>query len=381
MAGPLSSIRIVEFAGLGPGPFACMMLADHGAEVIRIDRPGGTRGGPESDPKTDILLRSRRTIEVDLKSATGQDVLRDLVASADGLVEGFRPGVMERLGLGPEDMLTLNPKLVYGRMTGWGQTGPYAPMAGHDINYIALSGALHAFGRKGDKPTPPANMVGDFGGGAMMLAFGMVSALLDVQRGGKGTVIDAAMTDGSALLMSMIYAFHGQGWWQDDRGVNMLDTGAHFYDVYKTADEKFVSIGAIEPQFYIQLLHLCGLSNDPVMQIQNDQSQWDAMRDKLARLIETKTRAEWDEIMIGHDACYAPVLSLAEAPSHPHNTARDTFVTAGNVLQPAPAPRYSTHKTTPPRMPDGQTDTRTILAELGYDTDRIATILNAGGIA
>tara|TARA_R100001143_G_scaffold300_14_gene930 strand:- start:2120 stop:3196 length:1077 start_codon:yes stop_codon:yes gene_type:complete len=358
-----------------------MMLADHGAEVIRIDRPGGTRGGPESDPKTDILLRSRRTIEVDLKSATGQDVLRDLVASADGLVEGFRPGVMERLGLGPEDMLTLNPKLVYGRMTGWGQTGPYAPMAGHDINYIALSGALHAFGRKGDKPTPPANMVGDFGGGAMMLAFGMVSALLDVQRGGKGTVIDAAMTDGSALLMSMIYAFHGQGWWQDDRGVNMLDTGAHFYDVYKTADEKFVSIGAIEPQFYIQLLHLCGLSNDPVMQIQNDQSQWDAMRDKLARLIETKTRAEWDEIMIGHDACYAPVLSLAEAPSHPHNTARDTFVTAGNVLQPAPAPRYSTHKTTPPRMPDGQTDTRTILADLGYDTDRIATILNAGGIA
>ena len=288
---------------------------------------------------------------------------------------------MERLGLGPGDMLTLNPKLVYGRMTGWGQTGPYAPMAGHDINYIALSGALHAFGRKGDKPTPPANMVGDFGGGAMMLAFGMVSALLDVQRGGKGTVIDAAMTDGSALLMSMIYAFHGQGWWQDDRGVNMLDTGAHFYDVYKTADGKFVSIGAIEPQFYVQLLHLCGLSNDPVMQIQNDQSQWDAMRDKLARLIETKTRAEWDEIMIGHDACYAPVLSLAEAPSHPHNTARDTFVTAGNVLQPAPAPRYSTHKTTPPRMPDGQTDTRTILAELGYDTDRIATILNAGGIA
>ena len=224
-------------------------------------------------------------------------------------------------------------------------------------------------------------MVGDFGGGAMMLAFGMVSALLDVQRGSKGTVIDAAMTDGSALLMSMIYAFHGQGWWQDDRGVNMLDTGAHFYDVYKTADEKFVSIGAIEPQFYVQLLHLCGLSNDPDMQIQNDQRQWDAMRDKLARLIETKTRAEWDEIMIGHDACYAPVLSLAEAPSHPHNTARDTFITAGNVLQPAPAPRYSTHKTTPPRMPDGQTDTRHILADLGYDTDRIATILNAGGIA
>ncbi|WP_289085411.1 CaiB/BaiF CoA-transferase family protein [uncultured Sulfitobacter sp.] len=379
--GALDGVRVIELAGIGPGPFCGMMLADMGAEIIRIDRAGSVRGGDPASPPAVVNARGRRSIGVDLKSEVGRDLVLRLVEDADVVFEGFRPGVAERLGVGPEDCLARNPAIVYGRMTGWGQTGPYAQMAGHDINYIALSGALHAFGRKGDKPTPPANMVGDFGGGAMMLAFGMVSALLDVQRGGKGTVIDAAMTDGSALLMSMIYAFHGQGWWQDDRGVNMLDTGAHFYDVYKTADEKFVSIGAIEPQFYVQLLHLCGLSDEPEMQIQNDQRQWDAMRDMLARLIETKTRAEWDEIMIGHDACYAPVLSLAEAPSHPHNTARDTFVTAGNVLQPAPAPRYSTHKTTPPRMPDGQTDTRTILAELGYDTDRIATILNAGGIA
>ena len=379
--GALDGVRVVELAGIGPGPFCGMMLADMGADVIRVDRTASVRGGDPDSPPPRVNDRGRRSVGVDLKSEQGREVVMRLVEGADMIFEGFRPGVAERLGVGPDDCLARNPAIVYGRMTGWGQTGPYAQMAGHDINYIALSGALHAFGRKGDKPTPPANMVGDFGGGAMMLAFGMVSALLDVQRGGKGTVIDAAMTDGSALLMSMIYAFHGQGWWQDDRGVNMLDTGAHFYDVYKTADEKFVSIGAIEPQFYVQLLHLCGLSDEPEMQIQNDQRQWDAMRDMLARLIETKTRAEWDEIMIGHDACYAPVLSLAEAPSHPHNTARDTFVTAGNVLQPAPAPRYSTHKTTPPRMPDGQTDTRTILAELGYDTDRIATILNAGGIA
>ena len=265
MTGPLKGLRIIEFAGLGPGPFACMMLADHGAEVIRIERPGGTRGGPDSDAASDILLRSRKRIAVDLKSESGVSVLRDLIATADGLVEGFRPGVMERLGLGPDEMLCVNPKLVYGRMTGWGQTGPYAPMAGHDINYIALSGALHAFGRKGEKPTPPINMVGDFGGGAMMLAFGMVSALLNVQRGGEGTVIDAAMTDGSALLMAMIYSFQGQGWWRDERGVNMLDTGAHFYDVYETKDKKFVSIGAIEPQFYAQLLALAGLRDDTEM--------------------------------------------------------------------------------------------------------------------
>lgn len=380
MPGPLHGLRIIEFAGLGPGPFACMMLADHGATVIRIERPGGTQGGPESDTTTDILLRSRKRIAIDMKSASGIAVLRDLIATADGLVEGFRPGVMERLGLGPDEMLTLNPRLVYGRMTGWGQTGPYAPMAGHDINYIALSGALHAFGRKGEKPTPPINMMGDFGGGAMMLAFGMVSALLHVQRGGDGTVIDAAMTDGSALLMSMIYSFHGQGWWQDERGVNMLDTGAHFYDAYETSDGKFVSLGPIEPQFYAKMLALTGLADDPAMQPQNDAARWDDMRDRLARVIALKTRDEWDAVMVGSDACYAPVLSLAEASAHPHNRARETFLTAGGVTQPAPAPRYSTIETIAPEMADGHTHTQEILAQLGYSEARINETLAQGGV-
>ena len=381
MTGPLKGLRIIEFAGLGPGPFACMMLADHGAEVIRIERPGGTRGGPDSDAASDILLRSRKRIAVDLKSESGVSVLRDLIATADGLVEGFRPGVMERLGLGPDEMLCVNPKLVYGRMTGWGQTGPYAPMAGHDINYIALSGALHAFGRKGEKPTPPINMVGDFGGGAMMLAFGMVSALLNVQRGGEGTVIDAAMTDGSALLMAMIYSFQGQGWWRDERGVNMLDTGAHFYDVYETKDKKFVSIGAIEPQFYAQLLALAELRDDTEMYPQNDPEKWDMMREKLANVIITKTRSEWDVLMVGKDACYAPVLSLTEAPEHPHNQARNTFIRYDGVVQPAPAPRYSTLGTTVPTMSDGRTHTAEILADLGYGEDKIKRTLTEGGVS
>ena len=381
MPGPLKGLRIIEFAGLGPGPFACMMLADHGAEVIRIERPGGTKGGPESDARTDILLRSRKRIAIDMKSDSGKAVLRDLIATADGLIEGFRPGVMERLGLGPDEMLLLNPKLVYGRMTGWGQTGPFARMAGHDINYIALSGALHAFGRKGEKPTPPINMMGDFGGGAMMLAFGMVSALLHVQRGGNGTVIDAAMTDGSALLMSMIYSFHSQGWWKDERGVNMLDTGAHFYDVYETRDGKFISLGPIEPQFYARMLELTGLADDPAMAAQTDPNKWDEMRDKLTKVIAEKTRDEWDAIMTGSDACYAPVLSLTEAPDHPHNHARTTFTTAGNVRQPTPAPRYSSIATVPPKMPDGRTHARQILADLGYSEDQIAETLAQGGVS
>ncbi|WP_373027990.1 CaiB/BaiF CoA transferase family protein [Sulfitobacter sp.] len=381
MPGPLDGLRVIEFAGLGPGPFACMMLADHGAEVIRIERPGGTQGGPESDASTDILLRSRKRIAIDMKTDSGKAVLRDLIATADGLIEGFRPGVMERLGLGPDDMLNLNPKLVYGRMTGWGQTGPYAQMAGHDINYIALSGALHAFGRKGEKPTPPINMMGDFGGGAMMLAFGMVSALLHVQRGGTGTVIDAAMTDGSALLMSMIYSFHGQRWWKDERGVNMLDTGAHFYDVYETRDGKFISLGPIEPQFYAKMLELTGLAGDPDMAAQNDPQKWDDMRDKLAKVIAAKTRDEWDGIMVGSDACYAPILSLTEAPDHPHNRSRDTFVTAGGVRQPTPAPRYSSIETTPPEMSNGQTHTRELLAGLGYTDEQIETTLSLGGVS
>ncbi len=380
MAGPLEGIRILEFAGIGPGPFACMMLADHGAEVIRIDRPGGVQAGPDSPAQTDILLRSRRRIEIDLKSDVGQDVILRLAETADGVVEGFRPGVMERLGLGPEPLMAANPRLVYGRMTGWGQTGPLSHAAGHDINYISLSGALHAFGRKTGGPVPPVNMVGDFGGGAMMLAYGMVAALLNAARTGEGTVIDAAMTDGSALLMAMIYTFLGQGSWADQRGVNMLDTGAHFYDVYETSDGHHMAIGAIEPQFYAKLLELTGLAEDPDMANQLDPAAWDRLRDGLGPVIASKTRAEWDEISRGTDACMSPILSLTEAPDHPHNLARGTFVTAGGVVQPAPAPRYSTLDTRTPDMPTAGTDTQAILSELGLSAEEIARITATGRV-
>ena len=380
MARPLDGIRILEFAGIGPGPFACMMLADHGAEVIRIDRPGGVQAGPESAAETDILLRSRRRMEVDLKSEVGRAVIQRLAKTADGVVEGFRPGVMERLGLGPEVLMAENPKLVYGRMTGWGQTGPLSHAAGHDINYISLTGALHAFGRKSGGPVPPVNMVGDFGGGAMMLAYGMVAALLSAARTGEGTVIDAAMTDGSALLMAMIYSFLGQGSWQDRRGVNLLDTGAHFYDVYETSDGHHIAIGAIEPQFYAKLLDLTGLSEDPEMKDQLNPRAWDRLRERLGAVIGSRTRAEWDEISRGTDACMSPILSLTEAPDDPHNAARGTFVTAGGVVQPAPAPRYSSLETRPPEMATADTDTDAILSDLGLSPDEIAEVTGTGAV-
>ncbi len=381
MSGPLAGIRIVELAGIGPAPFACMMLADHGAEVIRIERSDAKRGGPGGDPAKDILQRSRKTIAIDLKSAAGIGVVRDLVASADGFVEGFRPGVTERLGLGPDVLLGSNPRLVYGRMTGWGQDGPYAQAAGHDINYIALAGALHAFGRAGEKPTPPINMVGDFGGGAMMLAFGMVSALLHARTTGQGQVIDCAMTDGAALLMSMIWSFRGQGLWRDERGVNLLDSGAHFYDTYACADGKYVSIGAIEPQFYAVLREKAGLMADPAFDRQMDPRGWPALKEKLAAVFATRTRDDWCAILEHTDACFAPVLSLAEAPAHPHNAARGTFVEAGGVIQPAPAPRYSVTPTTTPQMAGEQTDTENVLAEIGYTTAAIAALKTGGVVA
>jgi alpha-methylacyl-CoA racemase len=344
MAGPLSGLRIIELAGIGPGPFAAMMLADHGAEVIRIDRPGA-----RIDAR-DPLLRSRRLIGVDLKSPEGKAKVRELVKTADGLIEGFRPGVTERLGLGPDVLLADNPRLVYGRMTGWGQFGPYAQAAGHDINYIALAGALHAYGRAGEKPTPPINMVGDFGGGGMMLAFGMVSALLHAKSTGQGQVIDAAMTDGAATLMSMIWGFKANGIWSDDRGTNLLDTGAHMYDTYETSDGKWISIGSLEPQFYAELRRLAGLADDKDFDAQMDRSQWPALKAKLTALFLTKTRDEWCALMEMTDVCFAPVLSLAEAPSHPHNAARGTFIEVDGVMQPAPAPRYSLTVNDTPRM-------------------------------
>ena len=381
MSGPLAGIRIVELAGIGPAPFACMMLADHGAEVIRIERPGAKKGGPGGDPAKDILLRSRKTIAVDLKSAEGIGVVRDLVASADGFVEGFRPGVTERLGLGPDVLLGATPRLVYGRMTGWGQDGPYAQAAGHDINYIALAGALHTFGRAGEKPTPPINMVGDFGGGAMMLAFGMVSALLHARTTGRGQVIDCAMTDGAALLMSMIWSFYGQGLWRDERGVNLLDSGAHFYDTYACADGAYVAIGAIEPQFYAVLREMAGLTVDPAFDRQMDPRGWPALKEKLAAVFASRTRDEWCAILEHTDACFAPVLSMAEAPKHPHNVARGTFAEAGGVVQPMPAPRYSATPTVAPRMADGQSDTASLLDGLGYAPDQVEALKAAGIVA
>jgi alpha-methylacyl-CoA racemase len=322
-------------AGIGPGPFCGMMLADQGAEVIVIHRPGAA-----PDPR-DPLARSRKLVEADLKQPEGRARVCELVRSANGLIEGFRPGVMERLGLGPEVLLAENPRLVFGRMTGWGQTGPLAHAAGHDINYIAIAGALHSFGRAGEKPTPPINMVGDFGGGGMLLAFGMVSALLHAQRTGQGQVIDCAMTDGAALLMSMIWGFRETAGWKDERGVNLLDTGAHFYDTYETADGKFISIGAIEPQFYAEFRRVADLVEDGDFDDHRNEENWPRLKLKLIDLFRTRSRDEWCRLMEGTDICFAPVLSMAEAPAHPHNQLRSTFISLNGVTQPAPAPRYS----------------------------------------
>ena len=373
MSGPLSGVRIIELAGIGPAPFAGMMLADHGAEVIRVERPGARPSG------TDILARNRRVIGADLKKPEGVAVVRDLARGADGLIEGFRPGVMERLGLGPDILRADNPKLVFGRMTGWGQSGPLAHTAGHDIDYIAIAGALHAYGRAGGKPTPPINMVGDFGGGGMFLAFGMVSALLHAARTGVGQVVDCAMVDGAAVLMSMIWGFRAAGFWRDERGVNMLDTGAHFYDTYETSDGKFMAVGAIEPQFYAQLRQLAGLADDAALDAQMDVAGWPDLKVRVAAVFRARTRDEWCAIFDGTDACVSPVLSMSEAPGHAHNAARGVFVEVGGVVQPAPAPRFSATPAGAPVMA-GADDTDAVLAELGYDPDRIALLRRAGAI-
>ena len=375
MSGPLAGIRIVEIAALGPAPFAGMMLADHGAEVICIQRPGA------SWRRTDILNRSRRSIVLDLKQPAALDAARRIIASSDGFIEGFRPGVMERLGLGPDELLRRTPRLVYGRMTGWGQTGSYSQSAGHDINYISVSGALHAFGRAGDKPTPPINVAGDFGGGGMMLAFSMVSALLHARFTGQGQVIDCAMTEGSALLMSMIWGFRAAGEWSDARGVNLLDTGAHFYDTYETRDGRFISLGAIEPQFYRQLRELLGLV-DPAFDEQNDRARWPELKVKLAAVIARKTRDEWCALLEGTDTCFAPVMGIDEAPTHKHMQERQAFVSVDGIMQPAPAPRYSVTCNDLPRPPPAPgTDTDDILRECGYDEAELADLRRAGAVA
>ncbi|MEQ1864279.1 MAG: CaiB/BaiF CoA-transferase family protein [Micropepsaceae bacterium] len=373
--GPLQGVKVIEFAGIGPGPFCTMLLSDMGAEVVRIDRKGG-RGAN----KFDITSRGRRSLALDLKKPEAVEVALKLIAQSDALLEGFRPGVMEKLGLGPDVCLKRNPKLVYGRMTGWGQTGPLAQAAGHDINYIALTGALHAIGRKGETPVPPLNLVGDFGGGALYLAFGMACALFEARGSGKGQVIDCAMTDGAASLMSMFYGFKAMGMWADEKGGNLLDGGAHFYDAYETADGKWVSIGSIEPQFYALLLEKTGIT-DPEFRSQMDRAKWPSLKEKIAGVLKTKTRDAWDKLMEGTDVCYAPVLSLAEAPNHPHNKARATFIELDGVVQPAPAPRFSRTK---PEVQGGAPTcgqhNDEILGDWGFSSDAVAALKSCGAI-
>ena len=355
MPGALSGITIIELAGIGPGPFAGMMLADHGAHVIRVERPG------TKPDRSDVLNRSRTIAHHDLKSPEGVAAVRDLARTADGLIEGFRPGVTERLGLGPDVLLADNPRLVYGRMTGWGQQGPLAHAAGHDINYIALAGALHAFGREGQAPVPPINLVGDFGGGGMLLAFGMLAGILSARTTGKGQVVDCAMVDGAALLMSMMWGFRARGMWREERGTNMLDTGAPFYDVYATSDGQHIALGAIEPQFWATFLRLTELDSDPVMLAQHDPATVEERRMRLRALFASKTRDEWSALFEGSDACVAPVLGFDDAVAHPHLAGRRTFVEADGVTQPAPAPRFSETPAVAPRMagePDGGTAPR-----------------------
>ena len=379
--GPLAGIRIIEITGIGPGPFAAMMLADLGAEVLRIDRSSGPIGGDPGKPSLDLLARGRRSVAVDLKRAEGIETVLRLVERADALIEGFRPGVMERLGLGPEVCLARNPRLVYGRMTGWGQDGPLARVAGHDINYISLAGALESIGRRGERPVPPLNLVGDFGGGGLLLAYGIACALVERSRSGKGQVVDAAMVDGAAVLMTIFHGARLSGWWKDERGTNMLDTGAHFYDVFETADGNFVSIGSIEPQFYAELLEKLGLSGEDLPR-QMDRSAWPAMKQRLEGIFRTKTRDEWCEILEGSDVCFAPVLSMAEAPEHPHNRARGTFVEVAGALQPGPAPRFGRTPgaiSRPPPHPGQHTDEA--LTEWGFDSAAIRKLRDAKAIA
>ena len=377
--GPLNGIRVLEIAGIGPGPFAGMLLSDLGADVLRIDRAGGVREHPKSNP-ADVLSRGRRNAAFDLKHPEAREALLRMVQSADALIEGFRPGVMERLGIGPEVCLERNPRLLYGRMTGFGQEGPLAHAAGHDINYIALSGALHAIGRKGDKPVPPLNLVGDFGGGGLMLAFGIVCGLVERAQSGRGQVIDAAMVDGASTLMAFMYGMKAMGAWNDERGTNLLDTASHFYDTYETADGKYVSIGSIEPQFYAELLEKTGLAGEELPH-QMDKSGWDALKERLDGVFKTKTRDEWCAVMEGSDVCFAPVLGLDEVHTHPHNVARGTFVTVEGVVQPAPAPRFDRTPGQIQGLPaaTGQ-HTAEALLDWGFTSEEIQKLLDAGAI-
>jgi alpha-methylacyl-CoA racemase len=357
MAGPLQGLRVIEMAGLGPGPFCGMLLADLGAEVVRIDRPAPH--APATEARFDVTGRGKRSLVLDLRADGAVETLLQLVAKADVLIEGFRPGVMERLGLGPDVCLARNPRLVFGRMTGWGQHGPLAKAAGHDLNYLALTGVLHATGRADTPPAPPLNIGADYGGGAMFLALGILAALQERQHSGRGQVVDAAMTDGAALLAAIFHGLKAAGQWSNQREANLLDGGAHFYDCYACADGKFVSVGAIEPQFYALLLQRCGV-DDPAFDAQMDAARWPELKAKFAALFRTRTRAAWCELVEGSDACFAPVLDWDEAAQHPHNVARQTFIDIDGVTQPAPAPRFDRTPAARPQAPrpvgaDGET--------------------------
>ncbi|MGH9124573.1 MAG: CaiB/BaiF CoA transferase family protein [Acidimicrobiales bacterium] len=381
MPGPLAGYRVIELAGLGPTPFGAMMLADMGADVVRVDRLDGAGpvAGAFGSAGRDPLSRGRRSIAVDLKHPDGVATVLALVAGADVLVEGFRPGVAERLGVGPEPCLARNPRLVYGRMTGWGQDGPLAEQPGHDINYLALSGTLSAIGRAGEPPVPPLNLVADFGGGGMLLAFGVVCALLEAKASGKGQVVDTAMVDGSALLATMIHGLRAAGWWGDQRGTNLLDTGAWFYEVYETADGGYLAVGALEPKFCGELVRLVGLADPPS---QFDRARWPDAKQRLAAVFRTRTRDEWCALFDGSEACVTPVLGMEEAPAHPHNAHRGTFVERSGVVQPAPAPRFSRTPggiTGPPPEAAGQ-DTDQVLADCGFDHSEIDRLRTVGAV-
>jgi len=376
MSGPLSGIRVLEFESIGPAPFAGMLLADMGADVLVIDRPATTDLGLKRERWYDVMMRGKRSVTLDLKKKDSSQAALELLAHADALIEGMRPGVMERLGLGPDEALKRNPKLVYGRMTGWGQDGPLAPRAGHDINYIALAGVLHAFGRKGEAPVPPLNLVGDFGGGGMLLGFGVACALLEASRSGRGQVVDAAMVDGASLLAAMFAGFLKAGTWSEQRGENILDTGAPWYNVYETRDGKHVSIGSIESRFFDELVSRLGLRDVPP---QHDRARWPEMRSLLEKAFKSKTRDEWCKVFEGSDACFAPVLSWSEARRDPHNKSRKSFVEVSGVEQPAPAPRFSRTpgavRRAPPERGEGGA---AALAEWGFDPAAVGKLKALG---
>ena len=387
-SGPLSGIKIIELAGIGPAPYTCMMLADAGAQVLRLERaaPGAVEAGEAfrasgRGPYWDLLNRSRPSVGIDLKNPDAVELVLGLVEQSDGLIEGFRPGVAERLGVGPDACFGRNRRLVYGRMTGWGQDGPMAPMAGHDIDYIAIGGALWSMGRADSAPVPPLNLVGDFGGGGMLLAFGMVAALLEAARSGEGQVVDAAMVDGAASLMTMIHAFHAHGIWNDERGSNMLDTGAPFYEVYETSDGKWMAVGGIESQFYAALLDGLGLADESLPH-QMSREEWPAMKERFTAIFKSKTRDEWTAIFDGTDACVAPVLSPWEAHEHPHNVARSTYIEVDGAVQPAPAPRFSRTPSavSKPPSPPGA-DTISGLVEWGVDESVVAKLRESGALS